>query len=129
YVDGTPRARTDPSGSATLSLDPNVYEVRVAKNGFEPQAPRKIRIATETQQAVTFPMTLQTAHLELTGAPANLELRVDGQLLGRTDGSPVFRFPAPVKPGDRTVEISQGLLQPAQGSVSRSVTQRFDPGE
>ncbi|HJT86555.1 MAG TPA: protein kinase [Bryobacteraceae bacterium] len=129
YVDGTPLTRTDRSGSATLALDAKVHQVRVERNGYLPSASKQVAVAAGGQKTVTFVLALQSAGLEVAGAPAGVEVRVDGKLLGRTDGSPIYRFPAPVAPGERTVEVAQGLLQAGQGAAAGSVTERFDPGQ
>ncbi|SPE34759.1 hypothetical protein SBA6_40044 [Candidatus Sulfopaludibacter sp. SbA6] len=130
YVDDVPQpSRTDQSGSATLSLEAKAHEVRVERNQYERPAAKQVRITAGTQQTVVFRLVLQNARLELSGAPANVELRVDGKSLGRADGSPTYLFPAPVKPGDHTLEAGQGLLQAGQRPASRSLTQGFEAGQ
>jgi hypothetical protein len=128
-VDGYPRSRTDQAGSATLALEPRDHVVRVERNGYETPAAKQVKIAAGARQTVAFSLTPQKARLELGGAPANLEVRVDGKPLGRTDGSADYLFPAPVQSGDHTLAVGQGLLQGGQGPAGRTITEHFDPGQ
>lgn len=130
YIDDVPQpGRTDQSGAVTLSLEAKAHEVRVERNQYERPAAKQVRITAGAQQTVVFHLVLQNARLELSGAPANVELRVDGKSLGRADGSPTYLFPAPVKPGDHTLEAGRGLLQVGQRPASRSLTQGFEAGQ
>jgi serine/threonine-protein kinase len=124
YVDGSPRPRTDQTGSVTLSLEAQAHEVRVERNGYEQPAAKQVKITAGARQTVVFRLIPQNARLELGGAPANLEVRVDGKPLGRTDGSPHYLFPAPVQSGDRILSVGIG-----QGSAGRTFTQHFEPGQ
>jgi hypothetical protein len=127
YVDGSPRSRTDQSGSVTLTLEARTHEVRVERNGYETPAPKQVNITAGAGQTLAFTLTAQNAQLELDGAPANLEVTVDGKAIGRTDGSGSYVFPA-VHPGDRTLAVAHGLLQGGQGPV-RTLSAHFDPGQ
>jgi len=129
YVDGSLRPRTDQTGSVTLSLEAQAHEVRVERNGYDKPASKQVKITAGARRTVVFRLIPQNARLALDGAPANLEVRVDGKPLGRTDGAPEYLFPAPVQSGDRTLSVGQGLLQVGQGSAGRVLTQRFEPGQ
>jgi len=129
YVDGSPRNRTDQTGSVTLSLEGQTHEVRVERNGYDKPAAKQVNITAGTRQTVAFRLIPQNARLELGGAPADVEVRMDGKPLGRTDGSPDYVFPAPVQSGDRILSVGQGLLQTGQGTAGRTLTQRFEPGQ
>lgn len=122
YVDGAPRARTDASGSVSLPLEAKAHEVRVERNGYDKPAARQVSIAPGSQQTLVIPMARQTARLQFDGAPSGVEVRIGGAVLGRTDGSTLYRFALPVTPGDQVLEI-------ASGSLKRTVSQRFEPGE
>ena len=87
YVDGSPRRRTDQTGSVTLALEARDHTVRVERNGYETPAAKQVNIAAGARQIVVFSLNPQKARLELAGAPADLEVQVDGKPLGRTDGS------------------------------------------
>jgi hypothetical protein len=129
YVDGSPRGRTDRAGSVTLALEARDLSVRVERNGYETPAAKQVKITVGAQQTLEFRLTPQNASLVLDGAPADLEVRVDGKPVGRTDGSPSYLFPAPVQSGDRTLSVGRGLLQGRQGSAARTLSERFDPGQ
>ena len=129
YVDGFQRSRTDQSGSVTLTLEARTHEVRVERNGYETPAAKQVKITAGATLPVAFSLTPQNAQLELDGAPANLEVMVDGKPLGRTDGSSLYLFPAPVRPGEHTLSAGQGLLQGPQGSAGRTLSAHFDGGQ
>ena len=121
YVDNVPQpTRTDQSGEVTLSMVAKAHQVRVERNQYQQVPARQIRIAAGAQQTLVFRMLPENARLELIGAPANLELRVDGK---------PSAFPAAVPPGEHTLQVSPGTLQPPQGSASSSLSQRFEPGQ
>jgi hypothetical protein len=119
-VDGTPRGRSDPSGTFTLPLEVKTHDVTVEKLGYV-AAPRQqtVRISGSASQTLRFRMEPQNATLELRGAPAGVDLSVDGERLGKTDGSV---FTASIKPGERTLRVSFG-------GATREAPERFDPGQ
>jgi hypothetical protein len=149
--------RTEPPGASlrvgdrtcvancSLNLAPGTYQVDAQLKGFQPKHQTVVvdssthfvdlrlepvpsagsRASAETPSSRT--SISQTARIELSGAPANVELSVDGKPLGRTDGSSPFSLP--VKPGDRALEVTPGLLQMGHNPASRSMRQRFDPGQ
>jgi hypothetical protein len=129
YVDGSLSTRTDQTGSVTLSLEGQTHEVRVERNGYDKPAAKQVKITAGARQTVAFRLIPQNARLEVGGAPAGLEVRMDGKPLGRADGSPDYLFPAPVQSGDRILSVGQGLLQAGQGTAGRTLTQRFEPGQ
>jgi hypothetical protein len=129
YVDGSPRRRTDQAGSVTLALEARDHTVRVERHGYETPAAKQVTIAAGARQIVAFSLNPQKARLELAGAPADLEVRLDGKPLGRTDGSPSYLFPAPVQSGDHTLSVVRGLLQGRQGSAAKALSEHFDPGQ
>jgi serine/threonine-protein kinase len=129
YVDEAPRRRTDQTRSVTLALDARDHTVRVERNGYETPAAQQVKITAGTRQKVVFKLTAQNARLELTGAPADLEVRVDDKPLGRTDGSLAYLFPALVQSGNHTLSVGRGFLQGRRGAPGRTVSETFDPGQ
>jgi hypothetical protein len=139
--------RTDPPGASLrvgdrtcisncrLDLAPGTYEVDAELKGYATteqtlvldSSNRLVNLKLEPEAAGSPSAQIQDARIELRGAPAHVELRLDGKLLVRTDGSSLFSLP--VKPGDRTLEVSSGVLQVGQQPGSRSIRQRFKPGE
>ena len=119
-VDGTPRGRSDPSGTFTLPLEVKTHDVTVEKLGYV-ATPRQqtVRISGSASQTLRFRMEPQNATLELRGAPAGVDLSVDGEHIGKTDGSV---FTASIKPGERTLRVSFG-------GATREAPERFDPGQ
>jgi hypothetical protein len=95
------------------------HTVRLEKPGYESGHDQIVRIGERATETVVFKLNMQMATLELRGAPVGVELRASGQLIGRTSGSP---FSAPVPPGDQVLRVTEG-------SASREVSQRFEPGK
>jgi hypothetical protein len=112
-----------------LALEASDHTVRVERNGYETPAAKQVKITAGARQTVVFSLNPQNARLELAGAPADLEVRVDGKPLGRTDGSASYVFPAPVPSGDHILTAGRGLLQGRQGSAGRTLSEHFDPGQ
>ncbi len=130
YIDNVPQPnRTDQAGKAELTLEAKAHDVRVERNGYAAAAAKRVTLSPGGHAALAFRLLPENARMELDGAPANIEVRIDGRSVGRSDGSAAFLFPAQVIPGDHTVEVSQGLLQSRPGAGSRSLTQRFEPGQ
>jgi len=139
--------RTDPPGAqlsigdrtcvtnCRLDLAPGTYRVDAELKGYVPgqqtvvvdSSHRLVDLKLVPEPAPPSGARPQDARLELRGAPANVELRLDGKLLGRTNGSSPFALP--VKPGDGTLEVSSGVLQAGQQPASRSIRQKFEPGQ
>jgi serine/threonine protein kinase len=121
--------RTDQSGTVTLRLEAKAHEVQVERNQYEKPPAQQVTITAGAQKIVAFSL-VQSPRLELSGAPKDLELSVDGKPIGQADGSEVYRFPETVTPGDHAVGVGRGLLQAVgQGQLSRTVTQKFEPGK
>lgn len=129
YVDKSPRGRTGPSGSFTLTLEARAHEVRVERNGYQPPAAKQVKITAGAGQTVAFSLTAQNAQLELEGAPANLDVIADGKLFGRTNGSGLYLFPVGLQPGDHVLSVGQGSLLGGQGPSGKTLTAHFDPGQ
>jgi hypothetical protein len=100
----------------TIPLEAKAHTVRAEKLGYEVPAERRVSIAKNISQNVVFKLTQQMSRLELRGAPAGIEVRVDNAVLGRTAGS---LFAGSIQPGDHVVRFSAG---------ARELTQRFEPG-
>jgi hypothetical protein len=119
FVDDAPRGRTDSTGVFSLPLEAKVHDVRVEKSGYETPKAQRVRIAEGRSQPVVFSLAPQSARLELRGAPAGVEVRVGGTVLGRTDGG---TFSAPVRPGNQTLQVTNG-------TANRQLAQNFEPGQ
>ena len=128
YIDGTPRNRTGRNGSVRLDLEAKAHEIRVERNGYDTPASKKVVVAPDSTQPVTFTLTQQSARLELIGAPSNVELRLDDRSFGRTDASGNYAFPSPVAPGRHRLEVLPGTLE-GQKAGERTITQEFLPGQ
>ena len=122
-VDRVASARTDQSGSKTLTLDTGSHEVDASRSGYEKIAPRKVSVAAGSRQTLALRLRPLPARLELSGAPDGVEIRIGGASLGRTDGTTPFLFPTPVTPGDQDLEVSW-----KQGK-GRLAQQHFAPGQ
>ena len=119
FVDNVPRGRTDARGKLPLRLEAAAHEVRVQKPGFQEPREQRIIVAEGTTKTLALSMPAQKATLELRGAPAGVELRLGGTLIGKTNGS-VFSVAVP--PGD-------GILQVSDGTSKREVAEKFEPGQ
>ena len=118
FLDSSPRGRTDARGEFQTSLEVATYEVRVEKTGYQALPVQRVKIGAGSSQRASFTLAPELGRLEVRGAPAGVELRAGGILLGRTDGSALFS--ALVQPGDQ-------VLQVRQGAASRRITRRMDP--
>ena len=117
-VDNLPRGRTDARGILSLPLEAATHNVRVEKTGYDTAGEQRVKIGKLASEAVAFKLTPQMATLQLRGAPAGVEVRAGGRI-GRTDGTP---FSALIPPGDQVIRL-------AEGSATRDISQRFEPGQ
>ena len=122
YIDGTERGRTEQPGSVSLLLEVKTHQVRVERNGYQKASTQDVRVKEGSSQIAVFKLIPEAAKLVLRGAPSGVQVSAGGRLLGRTDGSPTFLFSSAVAPGDKTVQLTLG-------SASRSIQQRFEPGQ
>jgi hypothetical protein len=120
FVDNTAVGLTGTNGRYSLLLTAAPHVVRVEKAGFETPRERKITIAQDRSLSMVFKLTPQNARLELRGAPAGVEIRANGTLLGRTDDSGVFS--AGISPGGY-------LLRITEGSATRDIDATLTPGQ
>ncbi len=116
-VDNLQRGRTDASGNFSTPVEAATHTVRVEKAGYQAHDQR-VKIGKLASETVVFQLAPEMATLELRGAPAGVELHAGSRLIGRTNGA---LFSAPVPPGDQ-------LLRVTQGTSTREVSQRFEPG-
>jgi serine/threonine protein kinase len=122
YIDGVARSRTDQAGALTLSLPARTHDVRVEKTGYAKTVARNVVIATGHQQSLNFTLSAEPSRLELRGAPAGVEVRADGRMLGKTDGLATFVFPGNLSAGNPVLQFSIG-------PASRSIHQRAEAGQ
>jgi hypothetical protein len=118
YIDNALAGRTSADGDLTTKLEAVSHTVRVEKLGYETPASKKVVVADKQPVQLTFTLKPQNATLELRGAPAGVEIRAAGTLLGRTNGG-VFSTTFP--PGSKTLRFTLG-------ADSNEVSQVFDPG-
>ena len=102
-VDGRDAGRTDTKGDFSTTLEAVPHEIRVEKDRFQPAPSQHVTITEDTERPVRFNLLPKDAHLQLTGAPSAVEIRVDGKLVSHTDGSSPFVLP--IKPGQHTLQI------------------------
>jgi len=122
YIDGAARDRTDASGKYTTTLDVATHRIQVEKTGYGKSAEQTVKIAKGQSVTRTFKLTAELARLDLRGAPAGVDVRVNGTLLGRTDGGAVFSRPVTPTAGDLSIQVTEG-------SASKQIFQRFTPGQ
>jgi predicted Zn-dependent protease len=119
FIDGVPSGRTNARGEFVTVLGVAAHEVGVEKIGYETAAKQRVKITTRTSQQLNFILIPQFATLEVRGAPAGVAVSAAGKFLGKTNGSPSFK--RPVEPGVKKLQVSQG-------SASRDITEKFEPG-
>jgi serine/threonine protein kinase len=118
YIDGAARGRTDLSGTLRMDLDAGTHQVRVQKESYA-AAEKPAKIAEHRSLTLSFKLIAELARLEIKGAPAGVEVRAGGTLLGRTDGN---LFSHEVQTGDRVVQVTEG-------AASRELPEHFAPGQ
>jgi serine/threonine protein kinase len=119
-VDKKPRGRTDSSGAFNLPLEVKGHNVSVEKTGYRAvPKDQSVKIAANASQTVRFRLEMEDATLELRGAPAGADISLNGEPLGRTNGSV---FTAQVKPGDKTLQVTFG-------PATRNTQEKFEPGQ
>jgi len=117
-IDNKPAGRTDASGTLIWTVEALAHTVRVEKVGFDAPAEKRLTLADKQSLQVAFTLTPQSARLELRGAPAGVEIRMNGTLLGRTGSG---AFSAVVPPGAQTLRITEA-------TESREIAQAFEAG-
>jgi hypothetical protein len=119
FIDEKPAGRTDALGNFSLPVEAAAHRVRVAKPGYDASAERGVAVAPDKTSRLVFTLTPQLARLELQGAPAGVEVRLNGSLLGTATGSTLaVSLPA----GAQTLHISLG-------TESRDLVRTFEPGQ
>jgi tetratricopeptide (TPR) repeat protein len=122
FVDSVPTARTGPNGAVRLPVDAGFHAVRVQKTGYRTAPEQKINVEEGNTRKLAFTLSPEDARLVFVGAPADVEVRLGGVLLGRTNGSPEFSFPGAVTPGNQLLQIKW------QGDI-RPIAENFEPGQ
>ncbi|HEY3738802.1 MAG TPA: protein kinase [Bryobacteraceae bacterium] len=118
YIDNAPAGRTATDGTFTTKVEADVHNIRVEKVGFETPPARSVIVAKNETSHLTFTLKPEDSTLELRGAPAGVEIRISGALIGKTDGGP---FSKTLPPGSKTLRFTLG-------TDSNEVARVFDPG-
>jgi eukaryotic-like serine/threonine-protein kinase len=119
-VDNTPAGRTDANGTFSSSIEAAEHTISAQKLGYDSPRDQRVTVGGNRSVQVAFSLHPQSAQLELRGAPAGVEVRAGGTLLGKTSGSGVFS--ARVPPGTQPLRITQG-------ADTRETAQLFEPGQ
>jgi len=123
FIDDRPAGRTNESGTLPpLSVEAAAHTIRVQKNGYDASPPeRKVAVAANSSVPANFTLTQQPERLELSGAPAGVEVRAGDTIFHRSPESGVFTATAPFPFGTQILRITLG-------SDSREIKQTFEPG-
>jgi hypothetical protein len=113
--------RTTEHGMIRIPVDTGEYTVRVEKEGFKPSPPQIAALKKGEEKALTFALAHMWAHLEIAGAAAAAQVRLDGQSIGETDRNGTLR--RDVDPGTHTVELSKDDYVPIR------ISEQFSPGK
>jgi predicted Zn-dependent protease len=117
FVDNALQGSTDPRGDFRSEIAAAPHQVRVEKPGYQPPQPQRVNIAEGHPATATFAMTVESATLELRGAPAGISLRDNGTVLA-TNGRSQYTVPS----GTQRIQISNG-------AQTFAVTHNFEPGK
>ncbi len=109
-VDGKEYGRTDASGAYSLKLEAKAHDIHVEKDRYQP-VDRKVTIKRDGEESLSVTLAPKEARLEFLNAPAGVEVRVAGKLVGKTDGSANFRFRETIPPGQQTLQVTQGATK------------------
>ena len=126
FIDEVAHGRTGQDGVLTLQLEPKSYRVRVEKPNYQSPRERRVDIAKGASRDLAFELvpvraeTSQSAELELRGAPRDVEVRLAGTLLGRTDGASSFR---------KSVLSGEQILEVTSGSTTRQIKENLVAGQ
>ena len=113
--------RNTERGMLRIPLDVGVYTIRVEKDGFRSPAAQTVALKKGEEKAVTFALTAAPAYLDIVGAVAEAQVKVDGRPVGDTDRNGGFRHE--IDPGSHTIEITKDDYVPVQ------VAEQFRPGQ
>jgi hypothetical protein len=117
-INGRRHGRLTESGEVRIPLDAKEYVIGVEKTGFESPEARRVRLAKDTTQRLQFRLQPKPAVLAITGAPAGVQVALDGKPLGVLQGDGQFQVP----PGTHVIEFSKDR-QPF-----RRLSLQFEPG-
>lgn len=120
FIDDVAAGRTNESGTYNSSPIAAAHTIRVQKRGYDSSPPeRKVTVAANSSVPANFTLTQQPERLELTGAPAGVEVRAGETIFHRSPEPGVFTATFPF--GTQTLRITLG-------SDSREIKETFEPG-
>lgn len=120
FVDGKPRGRTDSQGNYSLPLEATAHQIRVEKADYEKPAAQSVTIAEGRSASLQFTLTQALATFTVRGAPSGIDIRINGDLIGRTDASGTYAHT--IAPGDQVIQVTEG-------TSSRQINQHFNASE
>jgi len=103
-----------------VDLNADSYQVSGSRPGYKDFGPVSVSVGKGTETVLDVKLAPIPASLEIRGAEANTEVKLDGVLLG-TAASRVLTKEVP--PGDHSIELSRS------GYLPRTITRTLAPGE
>ena len=120
YINGRQFHRLTEHGLVRIPSNVGRYEIRVEKDGFRPAPPQTVDLAKSEEKQMTFVLPPVPPALEIAGALAGAQVKVDGRVMGDTGSSGSFR--TEVTAGNHLVELTKQDYNEAR------FTAEFAPG-
>ncbi len=120
YINGRQYHRLTERGLVRIPTNVGRYEIRVAKDGFRPAPSQTVDLAKSEEKQVIFVLPPMPPALEIAGALAGAQVKVDGRVVGETGSNGSFR--AEVSAGNHLVELTK------QDYTEARFTAEFAPG-
>jgi hypothetical protein len=120
FIDNRGRGRSSQAGLLQLPIEAKLHTVRVEKAGYQAAVEQRVEVPKDGSRTVGFKLTPLEAKLQIQNAPPGAELRMDGALRGKTNGSAVFSIAVPA---------GQHHFQVTLSSATSQFDQNFAPGQ